>query len=205
MTTIKQTLTPGAGVFQSLKNQAQFVYCTVAERLIMAQFEFDTTIDSYWQFKFKMVRIKGAEFSPGFVLERDGRREFVILSDQLAKDKKLADGIKQLLQRYKSEPIKVTIHRPTDIENNILAKNLSYLYQFVLLPISKEECLAVRNFFDYVTEASIKQLAAYLKTENIIYQLLFRRGLRAELSTQPITADLQVRLGPLINSIIKTA
>lgn len=176
-------------LFFSMKNKTTIECRSRAEYLAAMLCEFDATNDKYEPFVFKMVNARSLnelETRPGFIIHRGNLREFVILSNQLASDAKLRDGVKRTLQQYESNPITLTVWRTVDLERNELANNIAFLYPHAAKPISLTECLAVRNFFDFVPDITICRLRTFLQIDKIIYQLLFYRGLRADLTSQPL-------------------
>lgn len=189
----------------SLKNRREFEYQSEAERLMLLLCEFNLFVDSYQPFEFKMISARNLseiESSPGLIIERDSTREFAILSQRLANNSRLADAVKQQLQRNEPQPIKLTIHRPAEIEQNTLAKNLDFLHQFAVLPVSQDECRAIKEYVEFIGEASIKQLKFRIRNEAAIYKLIFFHALRADLENVLISDDMSVNANPLINSII---
>jgi hypothetical protein len=128
--TIKTNETSRPKRFFSQKNQTQIFYDTRAERRLMLLLEFDPSVDCYRPFGFGMVNPrthKELDASPGFVVTRRGAREYIILSDQLADNTKLAAAVKLQMQEEEYLPITLTIHRPAAIENDSKAKSLELI------------------------------------------------------------------------------
>jgi hypothetical protein len=117
--------------FYSRKNRTELFYNTRAELLIILLLEFDQKASCYRPFEYRMVNsrtLKEMDISSGFAVNRGTMREYIILSDCLAADPKLAAGVKQVMQRSEPNPITLTIYRPCDIEDNSKAKSLELLY-----------------------------------------------------------------------------
>ena len=192
--------------FFSLKNQTQYFYQTNPERLMMSLLEFDVTVDSYSPFEFKMVSTRSfneIETAPGFTAIRAGAKEFIVLSDRLAANRTLTNVVKAEMQRSEPAPIHLTVHRPGDIEHQVLAKNVAFLYQYAIDTPSANDVHAVKDYFSYVTDSSIARLKRFLQSDHAIYHLLFHYGLRADLSFETLTEDTIVTVGPLISSVLK--
>lgn len=201
--------------FYSLKNQTQISYRTQAESMLMAQLEYDTTVDSYQPFQTQAINQQTStelEASMGFIVNRSGNEEAVIISDILALSQKRSHGTSPGMQMPPRpadggangiKPLKLTALRPNDITSSILARNVSFLYPFVLNLPSIENCRAVQDYFSFTEETSIRRLKTFLKIENEIYFLLFHFGLRANLAVELLTDETIVRIGPLMGAVVK--
>lgn len=199
----------GEKIFISLKNQADIPYYNDAERLLMSKLEYDVTVDSYEPFKYTEVGVQSSTEPPvslGFILQKNGIQEAVIVNDRLAGfQKPELGGPKPFLPGQKGiKPIEMSILRTQDITDDILANNTSVLYSFAVQPPpAYDDCLSVKDYFDFVDEAPIKRLKTLIQSEGVIYFLLFNYGLRAELSSEIISDEMIVTLGPLMGSILK--
>lgn len=192
--------------FFSLKNNREHQFSCEAERLLMVLFEFDPLTDAYRQFEFKMVNARNLnelESSPALILEGDGKRQYIILSDQLAGNERLREGVCEQLQKNESSPITLIVVPPVNIEDSILVKNISFLYKYALLPAYREDFSVISNLLEFCEELSINQLKRRVQNEAAIYQLMFHRALRADLESGLIDDGLIVNASPLINSILK--
>lgn len=129
--TIKTKRTSRQNRFYSRKNGTELFYNTRAEVMMMMLLEFDHKARCYRPFESRMVNprtLKEMDISPGFVVNRQGAREYIILSDCLAENPKLAAGVKQEMQRSEPNPITLTVYRPSDIESNSKAKSLELIH-----------------------------------------------------------------------------
>lgn len=193
--------------FFSLKNNREHQFSCEAERLLMMLIEFDPLADAYQQFEFKMFNARNfneLESSPALIVEGDGKRQYIILSDQLAGNERLGQGVCEQIQINEFGPIALTVVPPVNIEDSILVKNVSFLYKYALLPAYREDFSVISNLLGFCEDLSINQLKRRVQNEAAIYQLMFHRALRADLESVLIGNDTVVNASPLINSIIKS-
>ena len=191
--------------FESLKNKCSLPYKTVAEKNLMLVTERDESANSYDHFKLNLFagdKLTEVELCSGLIIESDDCHRFIILNDRLADDPKLADEVKKQIKLiYPSSEF--TIYRSDFFKSNLLSENLSFLHEFALLPPNHNDFIAIREFLELVSEASIKELKQRIKNDAAIYQLLFHRALRTDLENDLLCDDTLVNASPLINSIIK--
>ena len=105
-------------LFFSLKNKSVLEFASEAERLLMLLVEFDQLVDAYKQFEFKLVSVQGfkeLESNPALIVDGDGKRQYIIISDRLSESDKLAKGVCDQIQSSEPAQIALTVMRPGDV------------------------------------------------------------------------------------------
>lgn len=204
---VSQNIITGKELFFSLTNNRQFEYELEVELISMLLAEFDTTVDSYCQFEFTIVidrKLKEAvKTSSGLILQSESKKLFIIFSQLLHDNKKLAQDLCEQLQMRESSPIKLSVVPPGGLGKDTFVKNIEFLYHHATISRNQEDFLKISNLLDLYSEARIGQLKRHI-SESSIYQLLFFHGLRANLESSLISDEMVVNASPLINSIIRS-
>lgn len=204
--TIKENKTLEIKTFPSLKNNCFFEYVMPFEEAMMILCEADKNYLKYEPFIFKMVNITThtVEKYPAIVAETDeDELIYIILSDYLAANPQLGEGIRIQFQKSKSVPVTVAL-TPTDyLLTEPMPLNLKFLYEFAFLPHVKKEFDKIQEILEFVSEISLGQLKKQADVISI-YQLLFHRALRADLENKMLNDDIIITASPLIKSIIKS-
>lgn len=194
--------------FYSIKNKCKFTYTSDAELSIMLLSEFDQSVITYSNFQHAIINYKNhnaIEMAPALILNSDSSQTYIIFSEILCKNPKLAQDTVNFFQSRAllNRPINLLPTDPsTEVRNNLI-DNIEFLYSSALLPPFHRDFSIIKEILDFYEEISIGKLKTKVRNFDSIYQLIFHHALRADISSAVLNDQTIVTASPIFNSIIK--